>query len=199
MNSTDIKAMQRTVGVEPDGFWGRLSQAALETHLKSLRPSPHPFPMPDQKSVTDFYGPHGLEDGYTPPTKLINLPFQLWLYGDRRKPVDELRPHVKCADSLLAVFNRLHEALPTKAEKVASGILVYDGLYNPRRMRGGTNWSMHSWAIAIDLNASANGNTTHWPTAALMPLVVMECFAAEGWMPAGAFWNRDAMHFQATR
>jgi hypothetical protein len=32
-----------------------------------------------------------------------------------------------------------------------------------------------------------------------MPIEVMEEFAKEGWLPAGAFWSRDAMHFQATR
>jgi hypothetical protein len=32
-----------------------------------------------------------------------------------------------------------------------------------------------------------------------MPLEIMEAFAREGWLAAGAFWGRDAMHFQATR
>jgi hypothetical protein len=27
----------------------------------------------------------------------------------------------------------------------------------------------------------------------------MEEFAKEGWLAAGAFWGRDAMHFQATQ
>jgi hypothetical protein len=27
----------------------------------------------------------------------------------------------------------------------------------------------------------------------------MEEFAKEGWLSAGAFWSRDAMHFQATK
>jgi hypothetical protein len=28
---------------------------------------------------------------------------------------------------------------------------------------------------------------------------VMEFFAVGGWLSAGAFWGRDAMHFQATK
>ena len=51
----------------------------------------------------------------------------------------------------------------------------------------------------FDFAASENGNHTSWPVAATMPLGVMEIFAAEGWLPAGAFWGRDAMHFQATQ
>jgi hypothetical protein len=32
-----------------------------------------------------------------------------------------------------------------------------------------------------------------------MPLDVMEIFAREGWLAAGAFWSRDSMHMQATQ
>jgi len=66
-------------------------------------------------------------------------------------------------------------------------------------MRGGTSYSLHARGAAIDLDAENNGNLTHWPTAATMPLEVMECFAREGWLSAGAFWGRDAMHHQATQ
>jgi hypothetical protein len=57
---------------------------------------------------------------------------------------------------------------------------------------------MHAWMNAIDINAGRNGNKTSWPVNATMPIEVMECFAQEGWLSAGAFWGRDAMHFQAT-
>jgi hypothetical protein len=32
-----------------------------------------------------------------------------------------------------------------------------------------------------------------------MPLEVMETFAREGWVSAGAFWGRDAMHHEAVK
>lgn len=161
-------------------------------------PSPHPFPLPED--VTSFYGPHGVKGGFAPPTKKIPLPFTIY-YTDENgtKPVNSLSPHENCADSLLRVFNRLAVAFPDESSRRAAGILTYNGLYNPRPMRNGTAWSMHSWAIAIDLDMGRNDNLDHWPMKSAMPLEVMECFAREGWMPAGAFWNRDAMHFQATR
>ena len=194
MTTAQIQAIQTKIGARPDGFWGPKSTSACKTHLRNLMPVPHPFPLPED--VTSFYGPHGVKDGCTPPTKSIELPFPVFYEGT---VVTRLRPHVKCADSLLRIFNRLAVAFPDEASRRAAGILTYDGLYNPRPMRNGTAWSMHSWAIAIDLDAGRNGNLEHWPASAVMPLEVMECFAREGWMSAGAFWNRDSMHFQATK
>lgn len=194
MTQAQIRAMQAKIGTTVDGFWGPQSIAACQRHLKRLMPTPNPFPR--QANVTAFYGPHGVRDGFTPPTTQIRLPFTIY-FGTRA--VTTLNPHTRCAQSLLNVFNRLAEAFPTTARRREAGILTYDGLYNPRRMRGNSGaWSMHAWAIAIDFNAGSNGNLTHWPARATMPLEVMECFAAEGWLPAGAFWGRDAMHFQAT-
>ena len=125
----------------------------------------------------------------------IDLPFTVYYEGTQ---VRRVRAHAKCAASLKRVFEHLLEVYPTEAERLVAGADVYDGIYNPRPMRGGSSWSMHSWAIAIDLDAGRNGNNTSWPNRAVMPLEIMECFAREGWMAAGAFWGRDAMHFQAT-
>lgn len=193
MTKEQIIDIQRRVGTAPDGIWGPKSTAACKRHLAGLMPSPHPFP--EEENVTDFYGPHGVPNGYTPPTKVIKLPFTVYFEGSA---VNALRPHEKCADSLLRVFERLAVMYPCDGDRRAAGILTYDGLYNPRPKRGGNSWSMHSWAIAIDIDADRNGNLVPWPTKATMPLTVMECFAREGWMAAGAFWSRDAMHFQST-
>lgn len=194
MTLPEIIRTQTRIGTIPDGFWGPKSTARCREYLRMMMPDPHPFPR--QSDVPAFYGPHGMPDGsITPPTKEITLPFPIYYEG---RAVTHLRPHEKCADSLLRVFHRLAEVYPTDSDRMAAGVAVYDGLYNPRPMRGGSAWSMHSWAIAIDLNAEQNGNLTHWPTQATMPIEVMECFALEGWTSAGAFWSRDAMHFQAT-
>ncbi|MBL8086963.1 MAG: M15 family metallopeptidase [Chthonomonas sp.] len=194
MNKQQIIELQRRIGTTPDGFWGPQSEKACRRHLLDMMPANSPFPS--QARVESYYGKHGVKDGYTPPTKLITLPFTIYY---ENSAVKVLRPHEKCADSLLAVFQRLAEVFPDEASRRAAGILTYGGLYNPRKMRGANAWSMHSWAIAIDLDAGRNGNQVHWPKSAVMPIEVMECFAKEGWTAAGAFWARDAMHFQATK
>lgn len=192
MTTDQIKSIQCKIGTTPDGIWGPKSTAACKKYLREMFPSPTPFPT--SSNITAFYGPHGVPGGYTPPTKTIILPFPIYYEGSK---VAKLSPHEKCADSLLRVFERIAEVYPTQGLRDKAGITTYDGLYNPRKMRGGSSWSMHSWAIAIDLNAGENGNSTPWPTKATMPLEVMECFAREGWTAAGAFWSRDAMHFEA--
>jgi hypothetical protein len=107
--------------------------------------------------------------------------------------VRTIRVHGKCAASLLRVLAAIH------AGPHAGVLARYAGCYDNRPMRNGLRPSLHARGAAIDLWPEENGNLTHWPTAASMPLAVMECFAREGWLPAGAFWGRDAMHAQGTR
>lgn len=195
MKQADIVRIQQRIGTTADGFWGPKSIAACQQYLKNLMPDPHPFPVEGSPEFEAFYGPHG-DSAYTPPSTRITLPFTIY-YGQTE--VNHLTVHEKCADSLLRVFQRLAVIYPDEASRRQAGILVYDGLYNPRLKRGSLNsWSMHAWMNAIDINAARNGNKTSWPMNASMPLEVMECFAREGWLPAGVFWGRDAMHFQAT-
>lgn len=195
MKRSEIVRTQERIGTLGDGFWGPKSIAACQNHLKKLMPSVHPFPKEGSSEFFAFFGKHG-DKNYSPPSKKITLPFPI--YYDK-KPVKSLWVHEKCADSLLRVFERLAKIYPDKASREAAGIHVYNGLYNPRLKRNSLNsWSMHAWMNAIDLNAGKNGNKTSWPVNASMPIEVMECFAQEGWLSAGAFWGRDAMHFQAT-
>lgn len=200
MTTAEIQHVQERIGVKPDGFWGPVSTAAAKAHLAKLFPQPHPWPRDNDAALTEFFGQRGSFPNERPkvsvPLQKISLPFTVYY---EKTPVREIGVNPKCADSLLRVFHRLAEVFPDESARRKAGILTYDGLYNPRPMRGGVRPSRHSWAIAIDLDAGRNGNNAHWPTASTMPIEVMECFAAEGWLSAGAFWSRDAMHAQATQ
>jgi len=184
MKPDEIKAIQTKIGTEPDGFWGPKSIAACHRYLRSLMPSPNPWPNTDQASLTSFYGRAGDE------SKLVNLeaPCLMTYEGVKVKTV---RCNAKVAKSLkraMEAVAALNDTLP----------VVYDGCYNNRPMRGGSLPSLHARGAAIDLSASSNGNLVSWPAKATMPFAVMKAFAREGWLSAGAFWGRDAMHFQAT-
>jgi hypothetical protein len=187
MNKAQIIAMQERIGTTADGFWGPESIAACQKHLRSLMPSPNPWPATDQSSLTSFYGAAGDE------SKLTNLDVRgLGLKYDGSS-VKSVRCHAKVASSLHRILTAI--SLSPHAWVLAE----YAGVYNNRNMRGNSLPSIHARGSAIDLAPGTNGNKTSWPVSATMPLEVMEMFSKEGWLSAGAFWGRDGMHFQATR
>lgn len=201
MKQDDIKAMQEKLkrlgyySAMIDGFWGPKSIVGCQLYLKSLMPKPHPWPATDEASLSAFFGKPGDE------SKLVSITFPYPMLYDGR-PVRTTRCHHLVAASLLRVLSaigkRIKDRLDNDAE-IADDASDYGGCYNNRAMRGGSRPSLHARGAAIDLDADDNGNFDKWPERADMPLAIMEEFAREGWVSAGAFWLRDAMHFQATR
>ena len=187
MTTIQIQEIQRKIKAEPDGFWGPKSIAAVQKHLRSLMPADSNWPSSSQAALQGFYGPPGDE------SRLVNIPVEgLGVYYDE-KPVKTVRCHKRVADSLLRVLTAISKG------PHAAILREFAGVYNNRTMRNGKRPSLHARGAAIDLAPDANANSTHWPIRATMPFEVMEAFAREGWLAAGAFWSRDAMHFQATR
>jgi len=185
MNTEQIIELQKAVGTVPDGFWGQKSIAACKKHLRSLMPDPNPWPATGEGYLKQFYGKACDED------RLISLPAPVPMYYEGTK-IKTIRCHKLVADSLGRALTAAYEAAP-------NAVAIYDGCYNCRNVAGSNSVSLHARGAAIDLDAASNGSREHWPTSADMPLVVMEAFAREGWLSGGAFWGRDAMHFQATR
>jgi hypothetical protein len=188
MTKDQIIATQKRVGATPDGFWGPKSIAACQKHLRSLMPSPNPWPKSDQKSLTAFYGNAGDE------SKLVNLDVSGLGVKYGGKAVRTVRCHQKVAASLHRVFTEL-----SKFPEGQKALAEYAGVYNNRPMRGGSLPSLHARGAAVDLSPATNANKQSWPVSATMPIEVMECFAREGWKSAGAWWSRDAMHSEATQ
>lgn len=186
MNANQIKAIQTKIGTPPDGFWGPKSIAACQKHLRGLMPKPNPWPKTDQASLTKFYGAPGDESQHT-VLDVSGLGVQ---YDG--KAVHSIRCHKKIAEALHRVLTSLSKTHPEVLK-------LYAGCYNNRSMRGGSTPSLHARAAAIDLAPDDNGNHAPWPVKTTMPFEVMEAFAREGALAAGAFWSRDAMHFQFTQ
>jgi hypothetical protein len=183
--------MQRTIGVVPDGFWGPKSQARCREHLKSLMPTPNPWPFSTREGLREFYGEPGDEGNLV----TIEFPFPMF-YGGKR--VTKSRCHKKVAASLLRILTAIGER-GAGTREIMEPAEDYGGIFNFRNKRGGTSLSVHAWGAAIDLDADDNTFRDPWPLVADMPLEVMEEFAREGWQSAGAFWGYDAMHHEATR
>lgn len=182
-----IAQIQSKIGTTPDGIWGPKSKVACINYLRDFMPKVNPWPEQDTLSMTRFFGKAGDE------LNLTSMDVDGLGVKYDGKLVKTIRCNVKVAESL----SRILEAIANSHSAYVLG--EYGGCFNFRKMRGGNSLSVHSWGAAIDLDPDSNGNNQAWPTSSTMPLEVMEIFAREGWIPAGAFWGRDAMHFQATK
>lgn len=118
---------------------------------------------------------------------------------DLSHTVTTMQVHKKEAERVLAIFTELLETygLP---KLQALGIDIFGGCYNFRQMRGGTDWSVHSWAIAIDLDPTRNTLEMHADRAQFAKpeyLPMIHIFEKHGWHSLGKEKNYDWMHFQA--
>ncbi|WP_167597688.1 M15 family metallopeptidase [Leeuwenhoekiella sp. ZYFB001] len=71
-------------------------------------------------------------------------------------------------------------------------VKTWDGCFNVRLVRGGKTWSLHSWAIAIDINAAWNGLGKE----PQMSKELVKCFTDAGFDWGGTWTRKDGMHFQ---
>lgn len=78
------------------------------------------------------------------------------------------------------------------ARNKVSELKTFDGCFNIRKKRGLNSMSLHSWGIAIDVNAAWNALNAQ-PT--LSPEFV-KCFTDAGFYWGGYFKRKDGMHFQ---
>jgi len=71
----------------------------------------------------------------------------------------------------------------------------WDGCFNIRKKRGASSASLHSWGIAIDLNAAWNGFGKE-PT---LSAGFVKCFTDAGFDWGGLWKTKDGMHFQLAK
>lgn len=72
---------------------------------------------------------------------------------------------------------------------------TWDGCFNIRKMRGLKSMSLHSWGIAVDVNAFENGlGATPKLSAGFV-----KCFTDAGFHWGGTWTRKDGMHFQLAK
>ena len=125
-------------------------------------------------------------------------------YGDANHPrfrdrnvieIDFLGEPMYVHEDVAPHFMRLAQIFRAEAPEYAAEIDFSpdDWSYNNRDIRGGEHESMHSWGIALDINALTNVLGTQGD----MPQPVVEAWEDEGgeW---GGHWSRpDPMHFES--
>lgn len=110
-----------------------------------------------------------------------------WINSATQKPTEKIYCNRDLRSPLLASFSLL------RSQGLLGELKTFDGCFQIRQVRGQDlgALSMHSWAAAIDLNASEN------PLGAdpvLSPEFV-KCFTDQGLTWGGNFSRKDGMHF----
>lgn len=72
---------------------------------------------------------------------------------------------------------------------------TWDGCFNIRKKRGAVSMSLHSWGIALDINAAWNG----FGKVPTMSTGLVKCFTDAGFDWGGVWSKPDGMHFQLSK
>jgi hypothetical protein len=72
---------------------------------------------------------------------------------------------------------------------------TWDGCFNIRKARGLSSLSLHSWGIAVDVNAFENGLGKEPKLSAGF----VKCFTDAGFDWGGTWKRKDGMHFQLSK
>lgn len=207
-----VKAFQVTHGLTVDGIVGPRTLAALDARVdntKAVKPAPvepnihapiihATFPKDSMAEKVAFYGdPRGLSGGnqswYNANVVRVTPPYRMTYDG---QPIKSISFHKKAAAALLAALNAIWEACDkdqTKIEKY--GLQEFGGSFNYRQIRGSSNLSNHSFAIAIDIAPTGN---ELGKTKGTMPAFAVKAFKDSGFKWGGDYkGRRDWMHFEA--
>lgn len=128
----------------------------------------------------------------------IDLPYPMRLAWDKDTIVKKMRCHHLVAKNFTDVFKGLlaHYGLPKIQEL---GIDLFGGCFNFRQMRGGSDYSRHSWGVAIDLDPERNqlketSKTARFARPEYKPMI--DIFYQNGFISLGVEKNYDWMHFE---
>lgn len=148
------------------------------------------------KQIIAKYGkPNVTGEGYL---VTIRLPYPMRLAWDTDTIVNTMRCHKLVADKFLAVFNEIHREYGYEKIKEL-GIDLFGGCFNFRKMRGGNDWSTHSWGISIDLDPARNKLKETSKTARFARpeyKKMIDIFYKHGFISLGREKNYDWMHFE---
>lgn len=78
------------------------------------------------------------------------------------------------------------------ARGLTKEVKTWDGCYQVRNKRGQGSLSIHSWALALDINAAWN----RFGARPTMSAALVKCFTDAGFDWGGTWSKPDGMHFQ---
>lgn len=195
-----------------DGLWGPQTDYAYE-QLLSYRatgqaPSPwreeegvdafvqaNTWPISTTEQLSKYYGT--IDQNQT----RIRLPYAHRLAWDTSTTITRYSVHEKVADSVVRVLERALDYYNIDNIR-KMGLDLFGGSLAVRKMRGGNNWSTHSWGIAVDYHPEMNQlkwNHTKALFAKPQYNKWFDFWEEEGWVSLGRARDYDWMHIQAAK
>lgn len=182
-----IKGFQNCVGLTADGIAGPKTQAEMMNFKR--------HGMQTTAEIIQRFGQPGDTKNFT----IISLPYPQKVSWDKGEIITKMQVHKLVADRMLAVYSEVLNVYGL--EDIQSlGIDIYGGCYNYRQMRGGTEWSRHSWAIAVDHDPERNQLKETRDTARFARpeyAAFIWIWYKHGFVSQGVEKNFDWMHFEA--
>lgn len=128
----------------------------------------------------------------------IDLPYPMRIAWDPKTTINKLSCHKAIVEPLKAVFAEILKVYGYDKIKEL-GIDLYGGCFNYRQIRGGSNYSVHAWGLAIDLDPARNqlketAKTARFARPEYKPMI--DIFYKHGFISLGKEKNYDWMHFQ---
>jgi len=129
----------------------------------------------------------------------LKLPYPMKLAWDKNVYVNKIQCHKLVVVQLELIFKEILNYYGLEKIKEL-GIDIYGGCFNFRKMRGGNDYSRHSWGIAIDLDPERNllketSKTARFARIEYKPMI--DIFYKYGFVNLGREKNYDWMHFEA--
>lgn len=150
---------------------------------------------PTQANVEAFFGPPAQNQ------VMFATPYPMRLAWDTGTIVNRFQCHAKVVDAFSRIFTQtlMHYGIDQIRELRLD---LFGGCFNHRPMRGGTQLSMHSWGIAIDLDPERNQLNWNRSRAAFARPEYEPFWGfveKQGLVSLGRERDFDWMHFQAAR
>lgn len=150
--------------------------------------------MLNTKQIIDIFGKPGDDRNLV----TVPMPYPRKIAWDLKVVTNRMQCHKLVAP----VFQKIHKEILAHygLQKIQElEIDIFGGCYNFRKMRGGNDWSRHSWGIAEDLNPAENGLKTSWKSSQFSKLeykAMIDIYYANGFVNQGIEKGSDGMHFQ---
>lgn len=138
--------------------------------------------LTSKKCYDKFGAPGGKTEGRY--MSIWNVPAEI------KEKIPALPNRIYCANVLKKPLENALKALIDKG--IASELKTWDGCYTVRKSRGLQSMSLHSWGVAVDVNAATNG-LGKTPT---LSKEFVSCFTENGFDWGGTWKRKDGMHFQ---